>query len=129
MKATIVKIGGTEYYLAFTGTVMFEIREKYGGAEELLEQFKGDSRESFNIICETIALLAEQGEMTRRHLGYDHNKIITAEVIQNLVQPSDIPVFINSIIRAIELGFGREINPEDEGDIDLVLAEIEKKTR
>ena len=129
MKAVKITLAGRERYLAFTGEAMFQIEEKFGGASKLLEAMRGNTREAFSATCEAAAILAEQGELARRHLGYDRSPIIDAETVAATTAPSGIAALKLSIPAAIELGYGREI-VEDNDEVDLGLAELnaQKKT-
>lgn len=126
MKAVKLTISGKILYLAFTGEALFTIRDNYGGASALLEAIGPDTKESFQTLCAATALLAEQGELARREIGYDSQEIISAETIERTVMPSDIIELKEAIPRAISLGFGREIEPEN-NEVDLGLAELNQK--
>lgn len=129
MKAVKITLAGREHYLAFTGEAMFQIEEKFGGATKLLKTMKGNTREAFSAACEAAAILAEQGELARRHMGYDKAPIIDAETIQATTAPSGIADLKLTIPAAIELGYGREVKEESD-EVDLGLAELnaQKKT-
>jgi len=129
MKAVKVTIGEKEHLLALTGEAMFEIEEKHGSLSELFNKIEIEGRESFQIICETVELLATHAELARRYLGHDPRDTIKAETIRALSQPKDTLNLVDAISRAITRGFGRDVESE-QGDIDIVLAELnEKKTQ
>lgn len=129
MKAVKIALAGRTRYLAFTGEAMFQMRDKFGGTTKLLEDMKADTREGFSIACGAAAILAEQGELVRRHFGYDPEPILDAETIAATAAPSEIVALKLSIPAAISLGYGREVEPEND-EIDLGLAELngQKKT-
>ena len=127
MKAIIVKIAGKTYNLAFNGAAMFEIREKYDSVEDMLEITAQDDQGGFIAMCETVALLATQGELARRYFGYDPQEMIEAETIQNIVQPHEIIELTTAIPRAVALGFGAEIDRGKDDEIDLTLMELNQK--
>lgn len=126
MKAVKIVVGGKTRYLAFTGEALFAIRDTFGGAEALLEAVKPDTRDSFKNLCTAAALLAEQGELARRAMGYDSEPITTAAELERVVMPSDIIALKMAIPRALALGFGREVEPEN-NEVDLGLAELNQK--
>lgn len=130
MKAVKIDLAGRTQYLAFTGEAMFQIRDKFGGTSQLLESMKADTREGFSIACEAAALLAEQGELVRRNFGYDPEPMLEATAIKETADPNDIVALKLAIPAAISLGYGREVEPEND-EVDLGLAELEtqKKTR
>lgn len=126
MKAVKLTISGKILYLAFNGEALFTIRDSYGGAKELLEVIRPDTKESFQALCAATALLAEQGELARRDMGYDSQEIVSAAALERMVMPSEILELKEAIPRAISLGFGREIEPEN-NEVDLGLAELNQK--
>lgn len=129
MKAIQITLAGRECYLAFTGAAMFELREQFGNTTELLQAIQTDTKEALATAAKVAAILAEQGELARRHLGYDHGPIVTAEAIMATTPPSGIEALKLAIPAAITLGYGREVGPEN-GEVDLGLAELnaQKKT-
>ena len=116
MKAVKITLAGRTQYLAYTGEAMFQLQEKFGTAAELLGAIGKNTRDGLSVACEAAAILAEQGELARRHLGYDKGPIIEAATIR-------------AIPAAMELGYGREVVEEND-EIDLGLAELnaQKKT-
>jgi hypothetical protein len=125
MKTIRVEIGKKTYYLAFTVGAMFEIQDKHGGVKQFLETLDGHTRAGIDAICEATALLAEQGELTRRHFGYDNQDMLTPENVKLSLQPFEVAELITSIHNAISLGFSREVNT-DNGDEDIGLTELEQ---
>ena len=107
---------------------MFQMQDKFGGTSQLLEDMKADTREGFSIACGAAALLAEQGELVRRHFGYDPEPILDAETIAATAAPSDIVALKLAIPAAISLGYGREIEPEND-EVDLGLAELNEQKK
>ena len=83
MKAVKITLAGRTQYLAYTGEAMFQLQEKFGTAAELLGAIG-------SVACEAAAILAEQGELARRHLGYDKGPIIEAATIRATITPSEI---------------------------------------
>lgn len=127
MKAVKINLAGAERYLAFTGEAMFTIKDEFGGVSELLSAMGNDTREGYAATCKAAAILAEQGELARRHMGHTPADIVDAEVISALTSPAEYAAVKAAIPVAIALGFGREIEDKEE-EIDLVLVELQKKT-
>lgn len=129
MKAVKITLAGRELYLAYTGEAMFQLQEKFGTAAELLESVVKNTREGLSAACEAAAILAEQGELARRYLGYDKGPIIDAETIRATITPGEIAALKLAIPAAMELGYGRDV-VEDNDEVDLGLAELnaQKKT-
>ena len=129
MKAVKINLAGRTRYLTFTVEAMFQIQEQFGGPSELIEAVKDNTREGFAAACQAAAILAEQGELVRRGLGYDPEPITDAETIAATMAPSEIAAIKVAIPAALTLGYGREIKA-DVDEVDLGLAELneQKKT-
>ncbi len=130
MKAVRMTLAGRERHLCFTVEAMFQLQDLYGGTGELLELLQGNSRESFAAACKAAEVLAEQGELVRRSLGYNPAPMASAEDIASTTAPSDLARLKLALPAAISLGYGREVEPEND-EVDLGLAELneQKKTR
>jgi len=128
MKAVKLTLSGTEHYLAFNGEAMFDIHDAFGGAQALLEDIAPNTKDAFASLCKAVAILAQQGELVRRDLGCDPQRIYTADDFRRFAMPEDILAMKQAIPQAITLGFGREIVPEND-EVDLGLAELNQKKR
>lgn len=130
MKAVKLTLAGRERHLAFTVEAMFQVQEQFGGPSQLIEAVQDSGRAGFAAACKAAALLAEQGELARRALGYDPQPLATEEAIAAGLTPADIAALKLAIPAALSLGFGREVEPEND-EVDLGLAELnaQKKTR
>jgi len=129
MKAVKLALAGREQYLCLTVEAMFQLEEQFGGMTALLETMKPSRREGISAACRAAAILAEQGELARRALGYDPQPIPDAESIAATLAPGEVAGLMSAIPAAIFLGYGREV--EEDGEVDLGLAELnaQKKTR
>ena len=129
MKGVKINLAGRVRYLAFTVEAMFQIQEVFGGSGEMIEAIKDNTREGFSAACKAAAILAEQGELVRRGLGYDPEPMTDAEAIAATMAPSEIAALKVAIPSALTLGYGREIEG-DVDEVDLGLAELntQKKT-
>ncbi len=126
MKAIEITLAGQKYYLAFTGEARYALNELCGD-QSILELTQPDTREALDYLSKAVSLLVEQGELARRYMGYDKGAFLDPETIKAIVTPKDIQSLKIDIAKAIILGYGREIEP-DEKEVDLVLQELEKKT-
>lgn len=129
MKAVKFDLLGRTRYLSYTVEAMFRLQEEFGGVAELLDAVQDNSRDGFAAACKTAAILAEQGELGRRSLGYDPEPMVGADVLAATLTPGDMAALKLAIPAAISLGFGREVEPEN-NEVDLYLAELnaQKKT-
>ena len=127
MKAAKITVGEVSYFLVLDGEAMFQIRDDFGGTKILLEAVEPDTREAFEATCTAAALLAERGELIRRRLGYEPGKIPERDDFLLLVRPFEVVDLKNAVIRAITLGYGREVETEDGGEYDEGLEELNQK--
>lgn len=127
MKSVKVQIGGADYHLMFNGEAMFRLQDMYGD-KPIFDILSPNSKEAFGELCRVLAVLAEQGELIRRQLGYDKSRMLTEEQAKTLITPVEILALKLAVFKAVALGYGREIE-DTEGVVDLVLAELEKKAR
>lgn len=130
MRAVKFDLAGRKCHLAFTVEAMFQLDEQFGSTQGLVDAIQSGGRDGFSSACRAAAILAEQGELARRSLGYDPEPIAGADEIMASMLPSDMMELKLAIPAAITLGYGREVEPEN-NEIDLVLAELnaQKKTR
>lgn len=133
MKAVKFDLAGRTRHLALTVEAMFQLDEEFGGSQGLADALQAGGRDGFAAACRAAAILAEQGELARRSLGYDPEPIVDADEVKVFManmMPSDLNELRTAIIAAITLGYGREVEPEND-EVDLGLAELnaQKKTR
>lgn len=130
MKAVKISVEGEAYHLALNGEAMFQIRDEFGSTRLLLETIEQDTREGFAAACSAAAILAEQGELVRRSLGYMPGNIPEPSTFALLTQPYKVVELKNSVIRAISIGYGREVKAPGDDEIDEGLEELrQKKTK
>lgn len=127
MKAAKITVGGVPYSLVLDGEGMFQIRDDYGSTKLLLESIEPDTREAFEATCAAAAILAERGELIRRRLGYEPGHIPERDDFRLLVRPFEVVDLKNAVIRAISLGYGREVNPPEGEEYDEGLEELNQK--
>ena len=128
MKAVRLTLAGRERYLAYTVEAMFQLEELFGEVPALIDAVSANDREGFQAACRAAAVLAEQGELARRHMGYEPLPLLSPEDVAATATPSDLPGLRSAIVSAISLGFGREIEPEDD-EVDLGLAELNEQKK
>lgn len=117
---------GRPYTLCLTARALFTIYDRYGYTTTIVDDLKLDdeSLEGFSNLCWLYALLAQQGELRRRHLGYEAQPLLTPEELKILADPQDVPELKTAVLQALALGFGRSV-PDGNGERDLVLEQIE----
>ena len=114
------------------GKVTLDLRHNIVDGKVHCEQgvIVGCSGGMYENICEAAAILAEQGELVRRQFGYTAGEIPDAQTFALLVEPYRLGALKNAVIRAITIGYGREITAPGDDEYDEGLAELhQKKTR
>ncbi len=129
MKIVKTHIGGKDVMLHFNGAAMFELDDEFGQIGKLVEKIDKQNAEGFKATCKAVAILARQAELTRRYFGYEPEEIVTEEAVSLLLNPTEIMNAKAAVMRSIMLGFGREIESEDE-EVDVFMMELnQKKTK
>ena len=128
MKAVKINLAGRERHLCFTVEAMFQIEERFGGAQELTDTMEANSRTGFEAVCGAAAILAEQGELCRRSMGYEPEPLCSAEDIAVTMVPTELARLKLAVVSAITLGYGREIRPEND-EVDLGLSELNEQKK
>ena len=99
MKAVKINLAGRERHLCFTVEAMFQIEERFGGAQELTDTMEANSRTGFEAACGAAAILAEQGELCRRSMGYEPEPLCGAEDIAATMAPTDLARLKLAVVR------------------------------
>ena len=118
-----MKLKGVE--LLYNAAAHFSSLEKYpdGLVPELLKKDKS----SFDALCWALAEMARQGELYRRYIGETPKEYPTEETFAIGLRPNQITAAYELCMAEIAKGLAK---PDEENEeIDLVLMEIQKKTR
>jgi ankyrin repeat protein len=115
--------GGKTYYLFYNGYAYFKLQDLLGDTPLSEAVLQGD----FGQMCDIAAVLAEQGELYRRALGYDRGEILAADKLRVLASPGEGVALRSAIIEAINEGLNRDKAGKEDDDVDLGLAELNKK--
>lgn len=139
MKYVEIEIGDHTLYLMYNGAAMFALNELHtkittdenGQSREeiknILEAIAPSTKAGFYALCEAAAIMAEQGELYRRYMGYDKGKIIKKEELLCTMSPLDTMKLKTAVMKAVANGIKME-SPQDENEErDLVLEELNKK--
>lgn len=119
--------GGSEYWLVYTADAYFEIRERYGA--DPFEGLRADDRSAYDMAVGCLSILAREGELCRRYMGYEAKPMLTENEIRRTVLPDGIVPVKNAVANAILAGMRIDnANEQDDEPIDLGLLEFEKKT-
>ena len=126
MKAKKITVGGKEYYLVFNAAAKFALDELCGD-QSIVEITQPNTKEAHEFLFKAVAILAEQGELVRRRLGYDKVEMLKEDDLPLLLTPIEIMGLKTALYQAVAIGYGREIK-DDRQEVDLVLLELQKKT-
>ena len=132
MKTVEYKLGAKTLHLFFNGEAMFRCndldKDREPDSPDYIARMLQNDLEGKRTLCKVAGILAEQGELCRRYLQYSPERIPTEEEINILLTPMACIGLRTAVMKAIDDGFGAPGQDED-GDIDLGLAELEKKTK
>lgn len=122
-----VYIDGVAYSLAYTVRAMIDInrllKQEDGESIELIQVILGDDLKNFELFAEIIEVLNYSGELLRTSRGMEKGNYINSEKIIAMLSPKELLELKKGAMQAILAGLGRE----EETEVDLGLAEIEKK--
>lgn len=136
MKHIDFVFNGKTYALSFTAEALFTVYDKFGVCDDILvaTHVLEPTAEGWKNCCWMAALMAEQGELQRRHIGHTPQRMVTMEDLRLGFMAADSVRLRMAVRDALEQGFQRDITPAEEEaqEIDLVLLEreqAEKKKR
>lgn len=122
------EIDGKTISLAYTVTAMMGInrilKQENGESLELVPVILGDDPAMFENFTEIIEVLNYAAELLKKSRGMKAGEIMSAEQIRASLMPKEYITLKTTAMDAILAGLGRE---EKHSDIDLGLAELEKK--
>lgn len=122
------EIDGKTISLAYTVTAMMGInrilKQENGESLELVPVILGDDPAMFENFTEIIEVLNYSAELLKKSRGMKAGEIMSAEQIRASLMPKEYIILKTTAMDAILAGLGRE---ENHSDIDLGLAELEKK--
>ena len=121
-----VKIGGKEYHLLYSVSVLFDTTEKFGSLQKAIEAIDNENEKAGAEAVLWFALkMAEAGELARRYAGHQTNAIPSEKEMNTLISPLEYSELKNAVIRAISIGYMRDV--ENKEEIDMGLLELEEK--
>ena len=129
MKHIDFEFNGTTYALSFTAEALFTVYDKFGYTSDILGATKAlePCVEGWKNCCWLAALMASQGELQRRHMGHDPQKMITMEELRTGFMAADSIRLRQAVRDALEQGFQRDVPDQDtDKEVNLVLLEREE---
>lgn len=129
MKHIDFEFNGTTYALSFTAEALFTVYDKFGYSSDILAATNclEPTVEGWKNCCWLAALMASQGELQRRHLGYEPRKMVTMEELRTGVMAADSLRLREAVRDALVQGFKRDVpDPDADEEVNLVLLEREE---
>lgn len=124
-ESCIITLGKKTYSLLYTADAYFEINETAG--EDFMDKLLSQSRLSWDTAISCFAIMAREGELTRRWRGMAPEELVSEEELRRILMPADIPKIKKAVIEAVCMGL--HVSGENgAGPRDLGLMEYEKKT-
>lgn len=118
--------GKRELYLNYSIDVMFNVIEKYGSVSNALNIVEEDTRQGFAVTRHLGVMMARDGELVRRSLGYEPQPFFTEEDVCERITPYEYSEFRAAVVKAIAAGYGRETKDEAE-EVDAGLQKLQQK--
>lgn|GEM_PF-1516438 len=130
MANVMLNINGAQYGLLFNGNAMFDIADQFGN-KEMSKIIFGAGRDGLHDLACVIATMSEQYMLAEVYKGAERSATATVELLEDyLFAPTTQPYHHKELrekaMEAVVAGYRRDIEPE--GDIDLELQEIQKKS-
>lgn len=120
--------GESEYWLVYTADAYFTLNNEYGA--DFFQKIRPTTSEAYEIALGCVCVLAEEGELCRRYMGYDAHDIPTVDELRRTILPDGIAPLKEAVINAVMAGLRIDV-PGKAGEDDVVdigLLEYEKKT-
>lgn len=125
MKHIDFEFNGKVYALSFTAEALFSVYDKFGFTESILSTTHAlePTQEGWRNLCWLAALMASQGELQRRHMGYDPQPMLSMEELRTGFMAADSSYLRAAVKAALEQGFRTELHTaeKEQEEVDLVL--------
>lgn len=124
------EIGGEPRMLNYSVAVMFAVEDRFGSLRAALAALDKGGKEGFEVLRFLAVAMANDGELARRELGEDPRPMLTESSVSARMSPADYAALFNAVLAAINAGYNRDVPDDEDGEVDLVLQELdEKKTK
>lgn len=125
MKRIEFEFNGRYYFLAMTAEALFTVYDQFGYTTDILATTGclEPTVDGYKNLCWMAALLASQGELQRRRMGYSAQEMLAADDLRTNLPPTKVAELQDAVVEAMQEGFRRETEPEEEQEINLVLRE------
>lgn len=125
MKRIEFEFNGRIYFLAFTAEALFTVYDHFGYTTDILTTTGclEPTAEGYKNLCWLAALMAAQGELQRRRIGYSDQEMLEAEDLRVNLPPTRAAALQEAVMAALQEGFRRETEPDAAREVNLVLQE------
>lgn len=127
MRHTDFKFNGETYALSFTAEALFTVYDKFGVCDSILDatHIMEPTAEGWKNCCWMAALMASQGELQRRLMGHLPKKMLSVEDLRLGFMAADSVDLRKAVRAALEQGFTRSVEADEDKEVNLVLQERE----
>ena len=122
---TKYEIKGATFWFYYNAAAMFQLSE----IPDAVRLMSTDSKDSLHAACTVARILSEQGELMRRHQGYDRSDMLDPEEIELFATPKDLIRLKSALVREISIGLELEVEPEEDIDIGLQMLAAKNKKK
>ena len=125
MKRIEFEFNGRIYFLAFTAEALFTVYDHFGYTTDILTTTGclEPTAEGYKNLCWLAALMAAQGELQRRRIGYSDQEMLEAEDLRVNLPPTRAAALQEAVMAALQEGFRRETEQDEAREVNLVLQE------
>ena len=108
--------GGREIWLNYSVEVMFDA---------MLETAAKENRDGMKALRWLVVHMARDAELARREMGETPQEMPKDDILPSFIHPLEYRALQADVLRAVALGYNREIETDDETDVGL--AELHAK--
>lgn len=127
MKNTEIFFCGKKLRLYLSMEAYLEIcQQEEDGVRGIYEKMAGGQADGLRACCYAATVMSRAGARVAAALGLEPSEAIEEEKLYSLITPATYPLLAQAVMEALQEGLLRE-KPEEE--VDLGLAELEKKTK
>ncbi len=124
---TELEYRGRRITLLYSMDVLFDASERCGSVRDMLDALGRESRESVETVRWLFVRMAREGELARRENGETPGEDIPDDLIPARIRPAEYLRLRDACMQAVEQGYRREEEDDEETEIDEGLAEIQAK--
>lgn len=132
MRTVDYNFGGKTLHLSFTADALFQCYDKFGFADDFIAaaDICEPTAVGWKNLCWLTALMAAQGELQRRHMGYEAEPMTTMEELRTGVLAGDGAELRQAVLQAVALGLRRSnLDDSSEGEVNLILKAREDEAK